>query len=169
MIPSGLPWLLPGFVLGWVSCWWFMGRGRARDSATHPPHGDMPTPAPVPLPLHPAEDPLPAEPSPARHIDVGAARAAGFNMRHASDLTVIEGIGPKISDLLHANDIETFVQVAGMSVDTMLDLLQRGGPSFRLADPSTWAQQAALAADNRWKDLKLLQAEMIGRETRRDS
>jgi uncharacterized protein (DUF885 family) len=36
-------------------------------------------------------------------IDVGAARAAGFNMKHADDLTIIEGIGPKSDELLRAN------------------------------------------------------------------
>ncbi|MEO6687858.1 MAG: hypothetical protein ABIS07_03310, partial [Dokdonella sp.] len=112
----------------------------------------------------PAPDPLPPGPSPSRMIDVGAARAAGFNMKHADDLTIIEGIGPRTDELLRANGIESCVQLAQLHVDDLLDILERGGPNFRLANPADWAQQALLAAENRWKELKLLQAGMIGRD-----
>jgi hypothetical protein len=44
--------------------------------------------------------------------------------------------------------------------DELLDILDRGGPSFRLADPSTWAEQASLALHNRWGDLKRLQRDL---------
>ncbi|MFI4970845.1 MAG: hypothetical protein ACHP7D_11620, partial [Lysobacterales bacterium] len=97
----------------------------------------------------------------ARHVDVSAARAAGFNMRHADDLAIIEGIGPKTVELLHANGIDRFVQVASLQVGDLLDILERGGPNFRLADPANWAQQARLASENRWADLKQLQREML--------
>ncbi|MEO7433143.1 MAG: hypothetical protein ABIR62_14175, partial [Dokdonella sp.] len=70
-------------------------------------------------------------PSPSRMVDVGAARACGFNMKHAEDLTIIEGIGPKIDDLLRIHGVESFVQLAQLHVDDLLDLLERGGPNFR--------------------------------------
>ena len=90
-------------------------------------------------------------------------------MRHADDLTTIDGIGPKTAEWWSANGIEGFVQVAQLDVDELLDILERGGPNCRLANPSDWARQALLAAENRWKELKLLQAEMIGRDTKHDT
>ena len=157
--------LLLGFVLGWIACRLASGRARPDATASQSIETPMPAAAPAPAPPQPAQDPLPPGPSPSRMIDVGAARAAGFNMKHADDLTIIEGIGPKADELLRANGIESFVQVAQLHVDDLLDILERGGPNFRLANPADWARQALLAAENRWAELKLLQAEMIGRDT----
>ena len=39
----------------------------------------------------------------------------------------------------------------------MRKILDDGGSRFRIANPSTWAQQAALAAENKWEELKKLQ------------
>ena len=158
-------WFVLGVGLGWLACWWRLGRRGARAPAS-PWHETAPAVASVDAaePIVEPREPLPEIPA-SRMIDVSAARAAGFNMRHASDLTIIEGIGPKISDLLHANGIESFTQIAQLHVDAMLDLLQRGGPSFRLADPATWGQQASLAAQNRWADLKRFQNELLDGES----
>lgn len=91
-----------------------------------------------------------------RVIDVRAARLAGFNLKHADDLTVIEGIGPKIEDLLRAHGIDSLLKVACLGVDDLREILDRGGASFRFADPASWPQQATLASQNRWIDLKRL-------------
>jgi predicted flap endonuclease-1-like 5' DNA nuclease len=98
---------------------------------------------------------------PSRVIDVGAARAAGFNLKHDDDLAIIEGIGPKINDLLHANGIKSFAELSRASVPELLEILERGGPHFQLANPGSWARQAALASENRWAELKRLQEELI--------
>ncbi|MGQ0442292.1 MAG: hypothetical protein ACT4OH_02435, partial [Methylophilaceae bacterium] len=95
-------------------------------------------------------------------IDLVAAKAAGFALKNADDLTIIEGIGPKINDLFNANGLKTFAQVAAASVPQMRTILDKGGPRFRIANPSTWARQAALAADNKWAALKKLQDELSG-------
>ncbi|MEO7432070.1 MAG: hypothetical protein ABIR62_08595, partial [Dokdonella sp.] len=79
-----------------------------------------------------------------------------------------EGIGPKIDDLLRIHGVESFVQLAQLHVDDLLDLLERGGPNFRLANPANWAEQALLAAENRWSELRKLQAGMIGDVRRAD-
>lgn len=103
----------------------------------------------------------PHVPGSARLIDVGAARATGFNLKHAEDLTILEGIGPKIEDLLRANGISGFAQLAALDESELLEILDRGGASFRFANPQHWARQATLAAENRWKELKRLQEELI--------
>lgn len=156
---------LLGFVLGLLAGWlahWLWLRWRRRPVAgvarSEPVIAATVPPSPVPVAeLSPSE-----VISHARPVDVGAARASGFNMKHADDLTIIEGIGPKIDELLRANGIDTFVQLAGMHVDDLLAVLESGGSSFRLANPATWAEQSRLAAENRWAELKLLQREMVG-------
>jgi|GEM_PF-648769 len=93
-------------------------------------------------------------------IDIVAAKKAGFIIKNADDLTVIEGIGPKINDLFKNAGLKTFAQVAVASVPQMRKVLDDGGPRFRIANPGTWAQQAGLAAANKWTELKKLQDEL---------
>jgi predicted flap endonuclease-1-like 5' DNA nuclease len=97
-----------------------------------------------------------------RVIDVRAAREAGFNLKHADDLTVIEGIGPRIEDLLRANGIDSFAKIATLGVDDLRDILDGAGASFRFAEPSGWPQEAALASRNCWAELKRRHDERLG-------
>lgn len=90
-------------------------------------------------------------------IDLSAARLSGFALQHADDLTVVEGIGPKINELLRDAGVVTFAHLARQGVTELRTILDGGGPHFRIANPSTWAQQAALAAANRWGELRSLQ------------
>ncbi len=73
------------------------------------------------------------------------------------DLTIVEGIGPKIAELLHQNGIDTFAQLADASIERLKAILALGGPRFRVADPATWPHQALLARDGDWAALKTLQ------------
>jgi predicted flap endonuclease-1-like 5' DNA nuclease len=90
-------------------------------------------------------------------IDIAAAKKAGFTIKNANDLTIVEGIGPKINDLFIAAGIKTFAQLSAATVPQMRAILDKGGSRFRIANPSTWAQQGALAAGNKWAELKTLQ------------
>lgn len=99
----------------------------------------------------------PASARPERPIDLDAARAAGFNVTGADDLKIIEGIGPKIAQLLHQAGIHTFAQLADTTPAQIQPILDAAGPNFRLADPQTWAEQAALASMNLWQALQALQ------------
>jgi len=76
------------------------------------------------------------------------------------DLRKIEGIGPKISDILHENGIYTFAQLASTDANELRSILTSAGPRFRLARPTTWPQQAQLAAEGDWEGLQALQAKM---------
>jgi predicted flap endonuclease-1-like 5' DNA nuclease len=73
------------------------------------------------------------------------------------DLAVIEGVGPKISDLLNQHGIYTFAQLASTTAQGLRSILDSGGPRFRIADPETWPTQALLARDGFWDALKALQ------------
>jgi predicted flap endonuclease-1-like 5' DNA nuclease len=83
------------------------------------------------------------------------------------DLKRIEGIGPKIASVLQAAGVMTFSQLADTDVDQLLQILEDADPRLlRLADPSTWPQQASLAAADDWDGLKAFQSELkAGRKT----
>jgi predicted flap endonuclease-1-like 5' DNA nuclease len=69
------------------------------------------------------------------------------------DLTRIEGIGPKIQELLYAARIFTFLMLSGASVERLKEILDGGGERFQMHDPKTWPEQAQLAADGQWEKL----------------
>lgn len=78
------------------------------------------------------------------------------------DLTKIEGIGPKIAELLKADGIETFEKLAKSGVDTVKTILDNAGKRFQMHNPATWAEQAKLAAKGEWTSLKKWQDELSG-------
>lgn len=71
------------------------------------------------------------------------------------DLTLIEGIGPKIDKILKEAGIATFRQLAEKSPEEIKGILNRAG--LRLGDPTSWPEQASLAAQGDWEGLKKLQ------------
>src|SRR5690606_18473299 len=82
-------------------------------------------------------------------------RAAG------DDLTIIEGIGPKIAaEVLGAAGIRSFAELAGTPVDRLRELLSAAGSRFAAHDPGTWPEQAALAARGDFAALDKLKAEL---------
>lgn len=76
------------------------------------------------------------------------------------DLTLIEGIGPKVSATLIAAGIRRFSQIAALKPEVLKDILVKAGN--RLSDPTTWPDQARLAAEGKWKELEKLQAKLKG-------
>lgn len=125
------------------------------------PKASKPTTA-KPKATKPKAPSKPKDAKPAMSFDLAAAKAAGFSIKQADDLTVIEGIGPKINDLFKDNGIKTFADLAKQTVPQMRAVLDKGGARYRIANPATWAQQADLAAKNQWADLKKLQDELSG-------
>lgn len=78
------------------------------------------------------------------------------------DLTKIEGIGPKIAELLGAAGITTFAALATADVEKMKEILAEAGSRYKMHDPTTWTKQAALAAEGNWEELQKLQDELDG-------
>jgi len=153
-------WLALGFLLGWLAHWLLARSLRRNPSAPSAAVVDENAARETAAAHHDAIMSAASAP-PSRVIDVSAARAAGFNLKHDDDLAIIEGIGPKINDLLHANGIKSFAELSRATVPELLEILERGGPHFQLANPGSWARQAALASENRWAELKRLQEELI--------
>ena len=79
------------------------------------------------------------------------------------DLARIEGIGPKISGVLQAAGITTFAQLADTEVSRLEQILAEADPRLgKLANPTTWPEQAALAAGGQWDAMEALQKELKG-------
>ncbi|RUA17991.1 MAG: hypothetical protein DSY55_01105 [Clostridia bacterium] len=97
---------------------------------------------------------------------VAATRGEGITLSEEpstpDDLRKIEGIGPKISQLLNTAGIYTFSQLAKTDVATLREIIENAGARFRLADPETWPEQALLAAKGDWEALEILQDSLKG-------
>jgi predicted flap endonuclease-1-like 5' DNA nuclease len=78
------------------------------------------------------------------------------------DLKKIEGIGPKIAELLTNAGIDTFAALGSSDVEKIKEVLDAAGSRYRIADPTTWPQQAQLAAEGKWDELKELQDKLDG-------
>ncbi len=154
-------------------------RGEAQPSPTPPPSASTPSiegvrfiepvprgtiipidalPDPPQLPemppsTEPAPDEVAEEPEAPHILAVGGPH---------DDLKVIEGIGPKIEQLLFAKGITTYGQLAATSVQQLKDLLVEAGPRYAMHDPGTWSAQALLAANGEWENLKAYQEFLHG-------
>ena len=80
----------------------------------------------------------------------------------ADDLKKVEGIGPKIAELLVAKEITTFAILAATDAAAIKEILEAGGSSFASHDPTTWPEQAKMAAAGEWDKLKVWQDELQG-------
>ncbi|WP_075063841.1 DUF4332 domain-containing protein [Ornatilinea apprima] len=76
------------------------------------------------------------------------------------NLKQVEGIGPKIEIILNSAGINTFQQLSECNRSELEIILKKAG--IRLADPQTWPNQARLAANGEWEQLKSYQATLKG-------
>ncbi|WP_290698995.1 hypothetical protein [Lacinutrix sp.] len=87
-------------------------------------------------------------------FDAAAAKAVFGKKITQDDLTVVEGIGPKIRELFHNHDVTTWAGLAACSVDKCQEVLKSGGKRFEMHKPGTWPEQSKMAASGQWQKLK---------------
>ena len=80
----------------------------------------------------------------------------------ADDLTVIEGVGPKIAEVLAKAGVGSYAELAGKSAEAIKALLVEAGDQFNTAVTDTWPEQAKLAAEGKFDELKKWQDELDG-------
>ena len=113
---------------------------------TRAEHAEVPA-AEVPAFVEPAPAAAPAPDAPAPVIPAVP-----------DDLKIIEGIEPKIADVLNAAGIQTFAQLAETDPETIHKILVDTDPRLaRLGDPTTWPAQAKLAEEGDMAGLQALQ------------
>ncbi len=191
----GMPWwfwlLFILLILVLWGLWWLIGPGArkrarpgGRDRAAAPqpappptadpvvPPGPTPTEAPpAPIPDRPTAEEA-HEPSPERESgdeeagspEPPAPPEAPTQASAHDDLTRLAGIGPKVAQILQEAGIRSFAQLAAADVEELRRILRQAG--LRFMDPSTWPEQAALAAQEEWDALDRLQSRLRQRRRR---
>ena len=166
--PVGVPAWVP-IVIGVIILllfWWGLSRNSIpQGSAAHAddhagdhhtpqahsePHGDHHE-APEADVMRMAEVALPAT----------AVEPTAVASTEPDDLKIIEGIGPKIEEILHDAGTKTFAELAAASVSE-LEKIVREDAGIRIAFPDTWPEQAKLAAQGNWSALEQLQDDLKG-------
>ena len=79
-----------------------------------------------------------------------------------NDLTVIEGIGPKIDELFKKAGIKTWKALSETTVEKCQQILEGGGESFKAHNPTSWPLQSEMACTGKWDELKKWQDDMLG-------
>jgi predicted flap endonuclease-1-like 5' DNA nuclease len=147
------------FLLLAILIGWLLGLGsgekEAEGTAAEEPHA-------VRVPASPVEfgPPPPAAVEAAPVAVEATPTAEEAEPPPPDDLKHIEGIGPKISGLFREAGITTFAQLADTEVSWLRQIVLDAG--IRIADPTTWPDQARLAAAGRWDELEALQDELKG-------
>ncbi|MFY0712254.1 hypothetical protein J1D01_01140 [Seonamhaeicola sp. NFXS20] len=91
-----------------------------------------------------------------------AAKAVFGKKIKENDLTVVEGIGPKIQGLFHNHDVKTWKALSECSIEKCQEVLKSGGDRFKMHNPGTWTKQAKLAYEGKWQELKDWQDQLDG-------
>lgn len=88
--------------------------------------------------------------------------AAARRPSRPDNLKRIEGIGPKIEQLLHNAGIVTFADLAVTTIARLEEILEAAGARYRMHKPTTWSQQSMMCRDEKWEELKKWQEELKG-------
>ncbi|MBS1174458.1 MAG: hypothetical protein H6R05_589 [Burkholderiaceae bacterium] len=83
-----------------------------------------------------------------------------FQIDGRDDLKVIEGIGPKVAEILHAAGIHQFHELAVTPVAKLDEILNAAG--LQMMNPGTWPEQAALIAKGDQAGFERLTEELKG-------
>ncbi len=75
------------------------------------------------------------------------------------DLKKVEGIGPKIEEILNQHGVKTWAQLADTESSQIKAWLDEAGPRFKMHNPGSWPKQARMAAEGRWEALQKWQDE----------
>ncbi len=100
--------------------------------------------------------------APTLAFDADAAKAIFGKKIKENDLTIVEGIGPKIQELFHNHDVNTWKALSECTIDKCEDVLKSGGDRFKMHNPGTWPEQSKMAYEGRWADLLKWQDELDG-------
>jgi predicted flap endonuclease-1-like 5' DNA nuclease len=91
-----------------------------------------------------------------------AAKAVFGKKIKENDLTLVEGIGPKIKDLFHNHNVNTWQALSQCSLEKCKEVLESGGNRYKIHKPDSWPKQAEMAAQGKWQELKDWQDQLDG-------
>lgn len=85
-----------------------------------------------------------------------------LSSKKPDDLKVVEGIGPKVEQALKDNGITSWEELSAAEVDKIKEILTEAEGNFAGQDPTTWPEQAKLAAAGEFEKLNKWQDELDG-------
>jgi large subunit ribosomal protein L21 len=100
--------------------------------------------------------------APAKATETKAKAAPKKASTKADDLTKIEGVGPKAAEAMVNAGLDTFAKVAKAKPEAIATILTDASSRLAHLVTTTWPQQAKLAADGKWDELKELQDKLDG-------
>ncbi len=104
-----------------------------------------------------------ASPEPVKEKSKAKAKSKGKGKtKDGDDLKKIEGVGPKIEQLLNADGVKSYNDIMSVGPDKIREILLKAGPQYKVHDPTTWGDQAQLAKDEKWDELHEMQANLKG-------
>ncbi len=69
------------------------------------------------------------------------------------NLQFIEGIGPKMNEVLNDNGVSTWAKLADQDRDSLKAILAKYGDKYQIIEPGDWPRQAKFATDGDWDGL----------------
>ncbi len=69
------------------------------------------------------------------------------------NLQFVEGIGPKMNQVLQDNGYNSWAKVAAASRDELKSMLDKYGDKYKIIEPGDWPRQAKFAAEGDWDGL----------------
>ena len=160
-------WIVIGLLLLFL-LWWLFFRRRPAPPPPPPPRR-VTTAEPPARPVMPEPTlytPVPESPSRLVTPELepfGLAPEPNLSVVSEPDnLKRIEGIGPRIESILNSAGIATFRALSSTPVERRREVLNAAGLRGSFGDPTSWPEQARLAAEGMWDQLKTLQDGLKG-------
>ncbi len=100
-------------------------------------------------------------PSVANNLVASNTKMTPYSKLKNDNLQIIEGIGPKMEEVLKKHNVNTWSDLAGNKASELRSLLDNENPTrYKIIDPTTWSNQAQLAADEKWTELIAMQKDL---------
>ncbi len=148
-----------GIIVGAVGLW-YLHRYMKNDFMTSVEQKPVNKPASVKASV---KKPAVVKKGPATTKDKVASKPVAKTTSKPDDFKRLNGIGPKIANLLKDKGILTYQQLSAMDAKQLFDFLQKEGVRVRQSDPASWKKQANLAAEGKWDEIKKLQQTQSGK------
>ena len=100
--------------------------------------------------------------APKKAAATGGKVSVGGKKYNLNDLTIVEGIGPKIKELLNAAGIVSWNKLSQTDPAELKEILTAAGPRYQMHNPTSWPDQAKLASEGQWSELEKLQDHLEG-------
>ncbi len=148
-------WMLGAFLIGWFFWrWWYKNKCSNEISAWRSKYNALQNSKKDDTTMKVTKVAAPGVSTAAANFVDGVAKV---DDSIKDNLTKVEGIGPKIKDLLNDDSIWSFKQLSETAVSRLEKILENAGPRYRVHSPKTWPKQAKMADDGKWDELKVWQ------------